>query len=177
MLGKAFNAVLFLAAIVAANLVITKYGQSAVLYVGASFVAFVFVMRDRLHDSFETHRVPKMAALILSGAAISYLMNADAEKIAVASGAAFLVGETLDWITYHSLRRREWLERSNVSNVVGAIADTIVFMALAFDTVPVALAFGQASCKIAGGFILSLALRRRREAHGRRFDDPVREGA
>src|SRR5690349_11980498 len=111
---------LYLAAIVAANQIITAYGPSAVLYVGAGLIAFNLVARDRLHDAFEEQRFAKMAALILTGAVLSYVLNADAAKIAVASAAAFAASEAVDALSYHALRWRPWMERCNASNVLSA---------------------------------------------------------
>jgi uncharacterized PurR-regulated membrane protein YhhQ (DUF165 family) len=152
---------LYLAAIVAANQIITAYGPAAVLYVGAGLIAFNLVARDALHDAFHDHRLLKMAALIGTGALLSYVLNADAAKIAVASAAAFTASEALDAVSYHLLRWRPWLERCNASNVLSATVDTIVFFTLAFSAVPVALAFGQVCAKVAGGVVYSLLMQRR----------------
>ncbi len=155
---------LYLAAIVAANQIITEHGPSAVLYVGAGLIAFNLVARDALHDAFEAHRFVKMAALIITGAILSYVLNADAAKIALASGAAFAASEAVDALTYHAMRWRPWLERCNSSNVLSATVDTLVFFQLAFDAVPIALAFAQVCAKVAGGVVYSLAMERRRGA-------------
>lgn len=152
---------LYLAAIVAANQIITAYGPSAVLYVGAGLIAFNLVARDALHDAFAEHRLPKMAALILTGAVLSYVLNADAAKIAIASAAAFTASEAVDAISYHVMRWRPWLERCNTSNVLSATVDTIVFFQLAFGGVPIALAFAQVCAKVAGGVVYSLLMERR----------------
>lgn len=161
MFSKVTLCVLYLAAIVAANLVIAKYGADAVLYVAIVFVAFVLVARDRLHDLFGEKRALKLGALILAGAILSYVFSADAKQIAIASAVAFGVSELLDTLVYFALRRTEWLERSNVSNVVGAVSDTAVFFWLVPFNVAFSTMLAQAACKIAGGFIFSLALRRR----------------
>lgn len=155
---------LYLAAIVAANQIITAYGPEAVLYVGAGLIAFNLVARDALHDAFAEHRLAKMAALILTGAVLSYVLNADAAKIAVASAAAFTASEAVDAISYHLMRWRPWLERCNTSNVLSATVDTIVFFQLAFGGVPVALAFAQVCAKVAGGVVYSLLMERRHSA-------------
>lgn len=152
---------LYLAAIVAANQIITAYGPSAVLYVGAGLIAFNLVARDALHDAFEDHRLLKMAALIGTGAVLSYVLNADAATIALASAAAFTASEVVDAVSYHLMRWRPWLERCNTSNVLSATVDTIVFFQLAFGGVPVALAFAQVCAKVAGGVVYSLLMERR----------------
>jgi uncharacterized PurR-regulated membrane protein YhhQ (DUF165 family) len=153
--------VLYLAAIVAANQTIAAYGPSAVLYVGAGLIAFNLVARDILHDAFHEHRLAKMALLIATGAALSYTLNADAAKVALASAAAFAASEAVDAITYQAMRRRPWLARCNASNVLSAAVDTLVFFSLAFGGVPVALAFAQVCAKVAGGVVYSLLVEHR----------------
>ncbi len=155
---------LYLAAIVAANQIITVHGPAAVLYVGAGLIAFNLVARDALHDAFDDHRLLKMAALIATGAILSYILNADAARIALASGAAFAASEAVDALAYHAMRWRPWMERCNTSNVLSATVDTLVFFQLAFGSVPIGLAFAQVCAKVAGGVVYSLAMERRHGA-------------
>lgn len=156
---------LYLGVIVAANQIIAANGKTVVLYVGAGLVAFNLVSRDRLHDLFADHRVLKMGALILAGSAVSYIVNGNAAtaRIAEASAVAFLGSESLDAVTYGLLHKRPWLERSNTSNVLSATADTLIFFQLAFGSVPFELAFAQIACKVAGGYVYSVLLQRRRD--------------
>lgn len=156
---------LYLAAVIAANQIIAAEGKAAVLYVGAGLVGLTIVTRDRLHDLFADYRVLKMGLLIFAGSAISYLINGNAAtaRIAEASAAAFAVSESLDAVAYWALHRRPWLERSNTSNVVSATADTLIFFQIAFGAIPVELAFAQIAAKVAGGYVYSVLLQRRRQ--------------
>ena len=81
-------------------------------------------------------------------------------KIALASAAAFLTSETLDYIAYHLFHRRPWVERSNLSNLVGATVDSVVFVSIAFGF-NWTIIFGQITAKVAGGFIWSMLLKHR----------------
>lgn len=153
--------VLYLTAIVAANQIVAAYGPSASLYVAAGLIAFNLVARDRLHDLFAGRRLVKMGALIATGALLSYLLNADAARIALASGVAFAASEAVDATTYHVLRWRPWLERCNASNTLSATVDTLVFLQLAFGMLPVALVFAQVCAKVAGGVVYSLLMEQR----------------
>jgi uncharacterized PurR-regulated membrane protein YhhQ (DUF165 family) len=157
---------LYLAAIVAANLITTHYGPEASVYTSFAFIGLILTTRDRLHDLWPTNRIPKMAALILAGSAISFLLNADAQTIALASCAAFAAAETVDFIAYHAMRRWEWLYRSNSSNFLSAAVDSLVFPTIAFGGVMWGITFGQFTAKVGGGLLFSLLLasRRRRVA-------------
>jgi len=152
----------YLAAIIVANQIVAAYGPQASLYVAVGLIAFVLVARDALHDMFAQHRLLKMGALIGTGAILSYVLNADAAQIALASGVAFAASEAVDALTYHAMRGRQWLERCNASNVLSASVDTVVFLQLAFGFLPVALVVGQICAKVAGGVIYSLLMERRR---------------
>lgn len=162
----------YLSAIVVANLISAHFGAGASIYNAFFLIGLSLTVRDRLDDLWGKHRFRNMALLILAGSAISYVASiwlapsvipsAVVLRIAEASAVAFLVSESLDFITYHVFHRRPWIERSNISNLVGASLDSMIFVSIAFGWQwPVI--FGQVCAKIAGGFIWSLVLQRRRD--------------
>lgn len=151
---------LYLAAIVAANLSSTHFGPEASVVNAFFFIGLNLTARDLLHDIWQRHRVLKMAALIVAGALLSYLVNADAARIAIASCCAFAAAETVDYAVYSWRSRRPWLERSNESNLASSAVDSLVFPAIAFGGPLLwVLVFGQFTAKVAGGFVWSLLLR------------------
>lgn len=155
--------VLYLAAIVAANLFTVEFGPQASIYSAFLFIGLDFVCRDRLHDLFAERRVLGMGALIVTGSVFSYALNADAGRIALASCAAFALAATADALVYHWRRARPWAQRSNESNIAGAAVDSLVFPALAFPgPLMWVIVFGQFTAKVAGGAIFSLLLKRGR---------------
>lgn len=153
-------ALAILAANAAANLIIADHGPSAAPYVALGLVALDLVARDALHDRLEARRrVALLAALTLAGAAISYAVNADAARIALASALAFACAFTVDAVAYHLARFRPWLERSNLSNIAAALVDTATFYLVAgFGLGGPAIV--QAGMKVAGGLLFALALER-----------------
>lgn len=153
---------LYLAAVVAANLIVTEYGPEASIYVAFCLIGLTLVVRDVAHDLWVRHRWLKMAALIAAGSLLSYLVNNDAAQIAKASCLAFAAAETADALLYHAARRLPWLERSNLSNLAGAAVDSIVFPWVAFNGFMWAITFGQFTAKVAGGVLFSLLLVRAR---------------
>lgn len=159
---------LFLAAIVAANLLTASDPRWAVtnafLLIGLDLVA-----RDRLHDRWEgSSRWLKLGALVAAGSALSYLLNADAERIAIASAVAFAAAFTTDALVYAALRGRPWLERANWSNIPSSAVDSLVFPLLAFPVLDWHLVIGIAAAKIGGGAVWSLILKPRATADDRR---------
>jgi hypothetical protein len=141
---------LYLAAIVTANLLATEFAKNGhpeyTAITAFGLVAFDLVARDLLHDWFTgTRRILILTALILAGSVLSYLANPDSATIAQWSA-----------IVYNLARYRQWLERTNASNITGATVDSVVFVAgLGF---PAMVAFNQTTAKIAGGLIFALAL-------------------
>jgi len=154
---------LYLSAIVAANLITTagvRAGHPEVsVYTAFALVAFDLVARDLLHDWFTgRRRLAVLGALIAAGSALSYIANPDSAEIAKWSALAFAAAMIADGLVYHAARRLPWIERSNASNIAGAIVDSAVFCAaLGF---PFYIAFGQTTAKIAGGLVFALLLER-----------------
>lgn len=157
----------YLVAIVAANLSTAHFGPTASVYNAFAFIGLNLTTRDKLHDLWGANRFRNMAVLIVSGSVMSYIATKAlgagppeiVARIALASCAAFAVAEGLDAIGYHLMRHREWLERSNVSNIVGAAADSTVFVSIAFGW-RWEIIFAQFCAKVAGGFVWSLLIGR-----------------
>jgi len=129
---------IYLGSVVLANWLTTHYGFVPVGF-GETATAGTFaaggalVVRDLVQDLVGRLGV---LALIVIAAGLSYLV-AD-PFIARASAAAFLVAELLDMAVYTPLRKRGrfggtwWRVAVLAGAVVGAIADTVVFLWVAF---------------------------------------------
>lgn len=150
----------YLIAIVAANLVTVAFGPSASILNAFLFIGLDLTTRDRLHDLWHGRVVGRMALLIAVGSLASWLLNANAGPIAVASFAAFAIAATVDAIAYHLLRSHARLWRVNGSNVLSAAVDSLVFPTLAFGGMMPLVTLGQFAAKVAGGFMWSLVLNR-----------------
>jgi uncharacterized PurR-regulated membrane protein YhhQ (DUF165 family) len=55
-------------------------------------------------------------------------------QFALASGAAFLFSELADFAVYTPLRKRKWLLAIVLSNTVGLVVDSMLFLGLAFGS-------------------------------------------
>lgn len=149
---------LYLAAVVAANLIITAFGPGLAPVVAFVFIGLNLAARDRLHDLWGRQVGRNMLLLIAAGGVLSYALNAGAARIALASVAAFALSETADALLYHARRHRPFLERSNTSNVLGALLDSLVFPVLAFGGFPLTIILLQFAAKTLGGLVWSLLL-------------------
>lgn len=125
--------VVYVGTIVGANWAIKKYGPVPVGFgllapAGVFFAGVAFTARDAVQEAFG--RVPVVAAIV-AGAALSAMID---RRFAVASGVAFLVSEVADFGVWTPLRNRNLLAALAISNVVGLVADSILFLWLAFGS-------------------------------------------
>jgi hypothetical protein len=95
---------------------------------GVYFAGLAFTLRDLTQESVGRGWT---FAGILVGALISGFVS---PTVALASGAAFLFSETADFLVYTPLRERSWLGAILASNVVGFVADSALFLYLAFGS-------------------------------------------
>lgn len=124
---------------------------------GVLWVGVALTLRDVVQASLGRHAV---VGAILVAAALSYLV---APAFALASAAAFLVSEAFDLLVYTPLAEGgRWAAAIGVSNTVGAVVDSLLFLWLAFGSV--ALLSGQVVGKlwmtVAALLVLPLVRRR-----------------
>lgn len=147
---------MYLVAIVAANLTVAMFGPSMTIVNAFLFIGLDLTARDKLHDAWHGHRLwAKMALLIATGSILSWVLNRDAGQIALASFVAFALAGAADTFAYHILRHRAWWQRVNGSNVVSAAVDSIVFPTLAFGALLPVIVVGQFAAKVVGGAVWS----------------------
>jgi hypothetical protein len=163
---------MYLAAIVAANLLVATFGPTITIASAFIFIALDITARDRLHEAWQGRDlVWKMGMLITTGSALSYALNTAAGPIALASFVAFAVSASLDALTYHLLRENTYLVKVNGSNVIAAAADSLIFPALAFgfpNLWPIVV--GQFLAKLIGGALWAWLLQPRRAGEAALLD-------
>lgn len=95
---------------------------------GVYFAGLAFTLRDITHDTLGRRWV---LTAIIAGALLSTIVS---PQFALASGAAFLLSELFDFAVYAPLRERHWMGAVIASNIVGLVADSILFLWLAFGS-------------------------------------------
>jgi uncharacterized PurR-regulated membrane protein YhhQ (DUF165 family) len=153
---------LYLAAIVAANLIVTWLGPWVSPYTAFALIGATLTIKDSLQDKWTRNGlVWRMGLLIAAGSFLSWAINRRAGRIAIASFVAFAVSTGVDVLVYAVLHRNSRWRRVGWSNAFGAIADSIVFPALAFGWPPdPIIVYQQIIAKGFGGQIWSLILTR-----------------
>ncbi|NKS24589.1 VUT family protein [Rhodococcus hoagii] len=137
-------AIALLGSVIAANWATTRFGFVPVGFgqqatAGTFFAGFALAARDATQDALGK---AGMLATVAVGVLISYII-AD-PFIALASAAAFAVAELLNFAVYTPLRERSrlgdrrWATAVVSSSIAGAIADTVVFLWIAFGWAAVA---------------------------------------
>lgn len=96
---------------------------SGVLAIGASFTLRDLVQR-------RLGRAITIGAIVI-GAVLSAGLS---PALALASGTAFLLSESLDLLVYTPLQERNLIVATVASNLVGLVVDSIVFLYLAFGS-------------------------------------------
>lgn len=123
----------YIVTIFAANWAIQTFGFVPVGFglvapAGVYFVGLAFTFRDLAHEA--VGRLWIIAAILI-GAALSAIVS---PQFALASGTAFLLSELADFAVYTPLRERGWLRAVAISNVVGLVLDSVLFLWLAFGS-------------------------------------------
>lgn len=148
--------VVYIAAIVAANLTVAAFGPWVSPINAFLLIGLDLAIRDHLHDRWSGSGLwPRMLALICSAGAVSYAINPAAGTIAIASVAAFCLSGAADAAAYHFLRNRSFMSRSNASNTVGAAVDSITFPTIAFGGLMPEIVALQFAAKVSGGVVWS----------------------
>lgn len=152
--------IMYLAAVVLANLTVARFGPESAIVVAFLFIGLDLTARDQLHEAWRgDHLFLKMAVLIAAGSLLSYALNRNAGPIALASFVAFAAAATVDTLVYHMLGGYpRWL-RINGSNIPSAAVDSIIFPTLAFGAFLWPIVLGQFLAKTLGGFLWSLLFR------------------
>jgi uncharacterized PurR-regulated membrane protein YhhQ (DUF165 family) len=123
----------YVATIFAANWLIQHIG---IVNVGFGLMApagvFAAGLALTLRDVVQTTLGRRwVVTAIVTGAALSYLVS---PAFALASCVAFLLSEFVDFAVYTPLERRSWLGAIALSNTVGAVVDSALFLWLAFGS-------------------------------------------
>jgi uncharacterized PurR-regulated membrane protein YhhQ (DUF165 family) len=124
----------FLASIPAANWLVSHVAPVAVwpgilAPAGVLAAGAAFTLRDLLQRV-----ASKRAVLLAVGAGVVASAALAGPVLAVASAAAFLASELLDFLVFTALARRGLAIAVTASNLVGAVVDSIIFLSLAFGS-------------------------------------------
>lgn len=149
--------ILYLVAIVAANLFVAHFGPWALLITAWVLIPFDLSTRDILHERWRSEDgrkwplVWKMAVLIGSGSLLSAALSWQAAPVALASFLAFGTAGLVDTVVCQLAFNLGRFWRMNISNFFSSITDSLIFPLVAFGVFDAALSGSQAGSKFVGG--------------------------
>ena len=153
---------IYIAALVAANLLVAWLGVWFSLVNAFVLIGLDLSLRDKLHDLWEGDKLPiKMGGLIATASIVSYAINPATGMIAFASLAAFSLSMVADAFAYQYLKGKNWLIRANGSNVAGSAVDSVVFPTIAFGGLMLEIVAFQFVAKVGGGYVWSKVLEKK----------------
>lgn len=131
----------YVGSVLLANVLITQFGvvdvvagPYTVMAPAAVYaVGFALVARDVLHELAGRNALAVTLAGIALGTLLSAL-TAAGPRLIVASAVAFSVSELLDLAVYTPLRDNGWTRAALASSAVGLLADSVLFLAIAFGS-------------------------------------------
>jgi queuosine precursor transporter len=144
-----------------ANLSIAKWGVWVSPINAFIFIGLDLALRDWLHTKLKIY---EMLSLITVSGLLTYAFNSGAGMIAVASAVSFTVAAVADWLTFLKITG-SWAKKSNISNVVGAAVDSLVFPTLAFGVLMPQIVAVQFVAKIVGGAMWAFLFNYERKRH------------
>ena len=131
--------ILAMAAIVVASNVLVQFTVATWLTWGAFTYPLAFLVTDVMN---RVHRAAAARRVVLAGfvtgvvwSLIAAGMDATTLRIAIASGAAFLVAQMVDVQVFDTLRGGRWWRAPLVSTLLGSALDTVLFFGIAFAAV------------------------------------------
>lgn len=154
-------AALAMAAVVLASNILVQFAINDWLTWGALTYPAAFLVSELVNRAHGPGQARRVAAVGFTVAVAVSLALAPL-RIALASGAAFLLSQWLDIGVFDRLRHGRWWRAPLVATVLAALLDTAVFWSIAFagaDVPWVTWAIGDLGVKLAVGALLLLPFR------------------
>jgi len=114
------------------------YGLSEILTYGAFTYPMAFLITDLANRSFGKEVAKKIVYLgLFIGISFTLFFSTNFSdlisiRIAIGSGAAFMISQRLDVYVFDKLRNRYWFIPPLASSITGSVTDTFLFFSIAF---------------------------------------------
>lgn len=152
---------LWLAAFVAANLLVNHFGAYGLWVSSFLLIPFDFVCRCLFHETWTGRRlVMNLTALTILSGCITFLINNGALNIALASFLGFAAAQLGAGIFYQRNKNKSWFYKVNISDLVAIVFDSVVFQLVGFGTLNIYVTTGQVIIKFLGGLMWYFILKK-----------------
>ncbi|WP_234854682.1 queuosine precursor transporter [Paracoccus everestensis] len=129
--------ILAMAIIVVASNILVQFTVGSWLTWGAFTYPFAFLVTEVMNRVYGPHAARRVVlAGFVVGVACSVVaagLDKTTIRIAVGSGAAFLIAQLVDIVVFNALRNRRWWVAPLMSSSVGSVLDTAIFFTVAFS--------------------------------------------
>ena len=143
---------IYLFAFVLSNFIVLWFGANGLIFTALFLIPFDFAMRCLFHETWKGKElVFKLGALVLTASALTFLINQDALKIAIASSIGFISAQIFAGVFYQFFINRNYFIKVNGSDVIGILVDSIIFQLIAFSVLVPKITISQILLKIVGG--------------------------
>lgn len=144
--------ILYLAALIAANLIVKHFGAYGLWFSSVILIPFDFVCRCIFHENWKGIKLVKnLILLTLASGLITVLLNYDALNIALASFAGIAAVQIGAGLFYQRFKNKSLFFKVNLSDLVAIVIDSIVFQYVAFQIIDFEVTGGQILIKFIGG--------------------------
>jgi uncharacterized integral membrane protein (TIGR00697 family) len=147
---------------------ISKFNLQNILTYGAFSYPITFLITDLANRRFGKEKARKLVYFgFIFGILLTLFVSTNFEdvisiRIAIGSGAAFLVAQLIDIEIFQKLRNNIWFLAPMTSSIFGSIIDTFLFFSISFlgTGIPwVTLALGDLFVKILMTFLMLIPFR------------------
>ena len=147
---------------------INKFNLQNILTYGAFSYPVTFLITDIANRRYGKEKARKLVYFgFIFGILLTLFVSTNFEdvisiRIAIGSGAAFLVAQLIDIEIFQKLRNNVWFVAPITSSIFGSIIDTFLFFSISFlgTGIPwVTLAFGDLFVKILMAFLMLIPFR------------------
>jgi uncharacterized PurR-regulated membrane protein YhhQ (DUF165 family) len=143
---------IYLAAFVLSNFIVLWFGSVGLIFTALFLIPFDFVMRCIFHETWKGFElIAKMTILVFAAGILSYLINYETHKIAIASIVGFSCAQIVAGLFYQLAIKKSYFIKVNGSDSVGILIDSILFQLVAFNFVNFEITISQFLLKITGG--------------------------
>lgn len=143
---------IYLLAFVFSNFIVLWFGSTGLIFTALFLIPFDFVMRCIFHETWKgIELILKMSLLVLVAGFLSYLINIETQKIAIASIVGFSVAQIFAGIFYQLTIKKSYFIKVNGSDAIGILIDSILFQMVAFSFIDFSITTSQFVLKLTGG--------------------------
>jgi len=147
---------LYALAIIAANLLVLKFGPSITPINAFFLIGLDLALRNWLNLRM---RPFAMGGLIFGTGLLTWAVNPAAQNIAIASAVAFTCAALVDWLAFRAAAGCTWMQRNVAGSMSGAIVDSLIFPTLAFGAFLPSIVVLQFVAKVAGASMWAYLMR------------------